>query len=184
MNDRQTRSAVSSADSTAGPTRDRRHFSGPHISHALGSLVFVLVGAWSAWEGKSLGLFQFGSPAPGLFPFVFGAMLGVIAFISLGVDIARYRRMASSVPAETVLEEGEPGGRRRVVGYLVVGVGCALTMNWIGFIPAALIGMLVLTRLVERLSWRASLLITVGSAICAELLFHRLLAVPLPAIPI
>lgn len=176
-------SSENSADSTAEVAQDRRYFSGPHLSPALGSLVFVLVGSWSAWEGKSLGLFMLGSPAPGLFPFVFGAMLAVIALISLGVDIARYRRMVRSIPVETVLEESEPGGPRRVVGYLAVGVGCAVTMNWIGFIPAALAGMLVLVRFVERLSWRTSLLIAVGSAIFAELLFVRLLAVPLPAMP-
>lgn len=171
---------MSTAGQSSQPTQARTPVTRAHLHHAAGSAVFAVVGIWSAWEGRSLGLFQFGSPAPGLFPFIFGVMLVAIALLSLGIEIFR---MARAAPPAEAPEEGTAGGRKRVIGYLAIGVGCTAAMNWIGFVPAALLGILLLVRAIEGMSWRTSLLVAVGSAIVADLLFVRLLAVPLPAIP-
>jgi hypothetical protein len=147
---------------------------------AAGSAAFACIGAWAALEARALGLYEFGSPAPGLFPFVFGVLLVAIALLSLVIDVLHALRREPQAPRP---ERADKRGGVRVFGYLAVGMACAIAMNWIGFLPAALVGILLLVRVVERMPWRASLLTAVGSAVAADLLFVRLLSVPLPAVP-
>ena len=147
---------------------------------AAGSASFAGIGAWAALQARALGLYEFGAPAPGLFPFVFGLLLVAIALLSLVIDILHALRGDSEAP---VRERSDARGGIRVFGYLAVGMTCAIAMEWIGFLAAALLGILLLVRVVERMPWRASLLTAVGSAVAADLLFVRLLSVPLPAVP-
>ncbi len=175
-------SSASSVPSDAGTPVPRRDRAGLHA--AAGSLGFGLLGVGAAWGGSEIGLFSLGAPAPGLFPFCFGVLLAAVAAASLVVDLTRHARARPGVPAGADDEPAAPGGNRRVVGYLAVGIGCALAMTTIGFVPAALVSVLALVRGVERMPWRLSLLVTAGSVLVAYLLFARLLAVPLPRIPI
>lgn len=165
------------------PTRfgpGRTGVSRANLWKASGSAAFAGVGTWAALEAQALGLYEFGTPAPGLFPFVFGVLLVAIALLSLAIDILHLLRHDSE---PFVPERSDTRGGARVFGYLAVGMLCAIAMNWVGFLPAALLALLLLVRVVERMSWRASLLTAVGSAVAADLLFVRLLSVPLPAVP-
>lgn len=151
------------------------------LAHRVaGSLAMAGIGCWAAWEGRTLGLFVLGTPAPGLFPFIFGCMLLVMAVLCLIVDIAAMRGggAAPAVPAV------DPSGLTRVAGYLAVGVGCAIAMQWVGFVFAAFLSLLLLMRGFERMPWKVSLLTTVGATAVAYVLFVRLLGVPLPAMPL
>jgi len=154
--------------------------SGTRLWKAAGSAGFAAVGAWAAWEAHPLGLYELGSPAPGLFPFVFGVLLLAIALLSLSIDVRQALRPGADAPSQ---QGGDLHGGIRVFGYLAIGTGCAVAMAWIGFVPAALLGILLLARCVERMSWRTALLTASGSAVAADLLFVRLLSVPLPATP-
>ena len=147
---------------------------------AAGSLVMAAIGCWAAWEGRSLGLCVLGTPAPGLFPFIFGVMLIAIALLCMVLDIASMRRSAATAAAPG---DNDQGGLIRVIGYLAVGVALCIAMRWIGFVPAAFIGLLLLMRGFEGMPWKTSLPTALGATLAAYLLFVRLLAVPLPAIP-
>ena len=174
-------SGVSPQSAIGTSTPDRKWSRHPQVGLAAGSAVFAMIGIWSAWEGYSLGLYQFGTLEPGFFPFVFGVCLVVIALLSLGIDILHALRRE---PTVTPQDDDATGGSMRAFSYLVVGVGFGIAMNWIGFLPAALVGVFVLVRIVEQMPWRTSLLTAFGSAVAADLLFVRLLSVPLPAVPI
>ncbi|MFN0160640.1 MAG: tripartite tricarboxylate transporter TctB family protein, partial [Burkholderiales bacterium] len=139
---------------------------------AAGSLAMAAIGCWAAWEGRKLGLFVLGTPAPGLFPFIFGVMLIAIALLCLVVDMVSMRRSAASTAPPA---DADPRGLLRVIGYLVVGVGFAIAMQWIGFVPAAFVGLLLLMRGCEGMPWRISLLTALGATLSAHLLFVRLL---------
>jgi len=125
-----------------------------------------------------MGLFQLGSPAPGLFPFAFGVLLAATAAISLVVDVVAFLRPAPAAPAERVDEK--PGGAVRVAGYLVVGSGWTLVLSTLGFVLSTLAGLMLMMAVVERMHWRTSLGISAAAAAGAWLLFVKLLAVPLP----
>lgn len=173
-----------SAEEPGAPTHSGPGRTGANRANlwkAAGSAAVACIGAWAALEALALGLYEFGAPAPGLFPFVFGVLLVAIALLSLVIDILQALRRDSEA---FVPERSDTRGGVRVFGYLAVGMVCAIAMNWIGFLPAAFLGILLLVRLVERMSWRASLLTALGSAVAADLLFVRLLSVPLPAVPL
>ena len=145
-----------------------------------GSLAMAGIGCWAAWEGRTLGLFVLGTPAPGLFPFIFGCMLLVMALLCLIVDIAAMRGGGAAPAVQT----DDRSGLTRVAGYLAVGVSCAIAMQWVGFVLAAFVGLLLLMRGFERMPWKVSLLTTLGATSVAYVLFVRLLGVPLPAMPL
>jgi hypothetical protein len=151
------------------------------LAHRVaGSLAMAGIGCWAAWEGRTLGLFVLGTPAPGLFPFIFGCMLLVMALLCLIIDIAAMRGGG----ADPAVPVDDRSGLTRVAGYLAVGVGCAIAMQWVGFVLAAFVALLLLMRGFERMPWKVSLLTTVGATSVAYVLFVRLLGVPLPAMPL
>ena len=72
------------------------------LAHRVaGSLAMAGIGCWAAWEGRTLGLFVLGTPAPGLFPFIFGCMLLVMALLCLIVDIAAMRGGGAAPAVQT-----------------------------------------------------------------------------------
>jgi hypothetical protein len=148
---------------------------------ACGSLVLGAAGAWAAREAWGLGLFQLGAPAPGLFPFIFGALLAATGAVSLVVDVVAVLRPGTLAPAASVDEE--PGGALRVAGYLVVGTAWTLALSTLGFVLSTFLGLVLMMAVVEKMPWRISLGISAAAAAAAWLLFVRLLAVPLPATP-
>lgn len=150
---------------------------------------------FAAVEGRTLGLTDLGSPGPGLFPFIFGVLLAAAAGLSLCVDLVRMRRAARPVdardrasatdaPGEDCPGDQSPGGGARVLGYVTVAAAITAGMGWVGFVPAAFAGLLAMVRGIERMPWRTALLTSGGAAVAADLLFVRLLKVPLPAIPL
>lgn len=150
---------------------------------------------FAAIEGRALGLTDLGSPGPGLFPFLFGVLLTAAAGLSLCVDLVRVRRAAGpddarrQTPATDGLgrdrpDDHAPGGGARVLGYVSIAAAITAGMGWVGFMPAAFAGLLAMVRGIERMPWRTALLTAGGAAVAADLLFVRLLKVPLPAIPL
>lgn len=146
---------------------------------ALGSAVLAALGAWSMREGLSLGLFDFGTPGPGLMPFIYGVLLTATAAIALVLDVfaspARRKEEAVSSLAD--------GAVRRVVGYVAIGFAWTLGMVAVGFVPATVASVFALIWIVERASWRAAAITAVAATAGAHVLFVRVLGVPLPRIP-
>jgi putative tricarboxylic transport membrane protein len=154
------------------------------FARAAGSVAGLAIGAWAAREGWRIGLFDLGSPGPGLFPFLFGVLLAAVALLSLVIDLSRMRPAAVlPLPDTTAEQDASGGGVWRSFAYVLIGAGCMLAMQRVGFLAAVFVALLVLVRGVERMSWRASLLTAFGAAVSADLLFVRLLSVQLPSWP-
>jgi len=154
------------------------------FARAAGSAAGLAIGAWAAWEGWRLRLFDLGSPGPGLFPFLFGVLLAAVALLSLAIDLRRARRAGPlPTPGSDAGRDAAGGGVWRSCAYVLIGAGCMLAMQRIGFLAAVFVALLLLVRLVEQMSWRASLLTAFGAAVSADLLFVRLLSVQLPSWP-
>jgi hypothetical protein len=105
--------------------------------------------------------------------------LAVLSMLLIAQDQWRPRRTAGAAGTE----ESEAGGSHahlRAVGMLLIGVGYLVVVGTIGYVPA--IAMLVLATalyLGQRLSARLVLL-AVGLAVFYDLMFVRLLGIPLP----
>jgi hypothetical protein len=146
------------------------------IARVVGSIVIVLLGVWAVLEGRSLGLIEFGLPAPGLLPFFFGVLLILVSLLSL---VEEFLFAAPEPTLETWEEDGEESSSM-VACYLGVALCWTLAMLWIGFVAASFAALFVLVKVVERSSWTAALGVAAGGSLVAWLLFARLLGIPLP----
>lgn len=105
--------------------------------------------------------------------------LAILSVLLIAQDTWRARRAAGAAGGE----ESEAGGSHahlRAVGMLLIGVGYLVVVGTIGYVPA--IAMLVLATalyLGQRLSAKLVLL-AVGLAVFYDLMFVRLLGIPLP----
>jgi putative tricarboxylic transport membrane protein len=75
----------------------------------------------------------------------------------------------------------DAGGWRRVGATLAAMAGFALVLEPLGFLLAAFLSMVALLRAVEAQSWRRIIVIAAAAALVSQLVFARLLGVPLPA---
>ncbi|MGH6895748.1 MAG: tripartite tricarboxylate transporter TctB family protein [Geminicoccaceae bacterium] len=105
--------------------------------------------------------------------------LAILSVLLIAQDLWRARRTAGAAAGE----ESEVGGSHahlRAAGMLLIGVGYLVVVGTIGYVPA--IVMLVLATalyLGQRLSARLVVL-AVGLAVFYDLMFVRLLGIPLP----
>ena len=146
-----------------------------------GLLLAVFFGA-ALWEGWS---FQYGTefaPGPGFAPVWLSAIGLSIALVVAFAAWQSSRRSSTATEAR-----GEPPDRAGVMRIGATLLALALmvaVVGWIGFVPAMLAFLLVLTLAVQRMSWLAGVGISVGTVIFIYTIFVHFLNVPIPAGPL
>lgn len=139
-------------------------------------LLFVTVAGWQALR---YGLWERLEPAPGLFPFLVCMLAGLCALVALAGLVIDH--LAGIDPPVSEDEETEgPLLWRKIAIYVVALVAWPLAFAWLGWLPSTALGLLLIMRLGETMSWRDSLIVTAGALLGSWLLFVRLLEVPLP----
>jgi hypothetical protein len=122
-----------------------------------------------------LGLGSWRHPQPGLFPFLIGGGMVLLA----GVLAASAVRAAGAAPA------GRPTGDvRRVAVVLVALAFYALALERVGFAPCTLVFFVLLFRGLGRQSWVVSAVSAAVATGAAYLVFEVWLAVNLPRGPL
>ncbi|MFT5447064.1 MAG: hypothetical protein ACI9DC_002239 [Gammaproteobacteria bacterium] len=145
-----------------------------NTQYLIGSLCCVFLGAWATIGGVRLQLFELGTPASGLFPFLFGAVLTVIGLASLVVDILRFKKRETDEDAEF-----NHCGVRKVLAYFASSIGCVLLIQHLGFVIPCFTLLLVLQKFIEDVNWKMSLSIAAGFTLFCDVLFIRTLGVQL-----
>lgn len=143
-----------------------------------GEIFFValiaLIGATWILMSTKLPYMDDGVPAAGYFPFWIGLL---VVFLSALLVLT-----TRGGPAEDV-EEEEPGNWHRpamVAGGLIV---CVALLELVGFGAAVAAYLLFLLLVVEKLPWRTAGGAAIGISAVIIVVFHTLLAVPLPTGP-
>ena len=112
-------------------------------------------------------------------PKALAASLAILAALLIAQDLWRAHRAAAAVRGRN----GEAGGTEahlRAAGMLLIGMGYLLVVRTIGYVPAVALLVLATARFMGR-PWSAELiLLAAGSALLYDLLFVRLLGIPLP----
>ena len=145
-----------------------------NTQYLVGSLCCIFLGAWATIGGVRLQLFEFGTPASGLFPFLFGSVLTIIGLASLVFDILRYKKHDASEDSEL-----NPSGVRKVLLYFATSIACVLLIQHLGFVIPCFTLLLVLLRFVEDVDWKMSLSVATGFTVFCDVLFIRTLGVQL-----
>jgi putative tricarboxylic transport membrane protein len=138
-------------------------------------IFFVLLGA--AVAGYSLSSLQLGTihqPGPGLFPFISGAGIAVLSVFWLTAN----RKCLTK--AEKLWEKGQLIGP--VLAVVITVIYTAL-MEPLGYIPSTMLFLAAWQKIIERESWRKTLIVTVIGTAAMYFLFVYLLSTALPELP-
>lgn len=133
-------------------------------------VALLLIAAFALWEAWRMPPGTLGAPGPGFFPGVLGALLGVA-----GIGLAFRAVRAGAEGAASVSM-----GHRHIALTTAALVALSLAFEWLGYVIAASLFLLVLLRAFSRLGWLRSLVFAVVSALASYALFTRALGVALP----
>ncbi len=122
-----------------------------------------------------LGLWRDGSPGPGLFPFVASSGIVLLSGFSMLFKILAPGGGAAS--EEAVLPMA---GLTRVGIYMGALIGYAVLLETLGFFGSTVLGLFVILKFAERLSWRITVPLILGALLFTHLLFERGLGVYFP----
>ena len=111
-------------------------------------------------------------PGSGFLPFWLGLAMAVLAAgLLLGTRRARE-------PGARWLPEG--AGLRRLLAVLGVTAGLVVVLKIVGMVVGTVLFLVAILRFVERMRWRSTLAIAVGTAAVNYLIFTYWLRVPFP----
>ncbi len=137
-----------------------------------GSLFFfILLSGVICFESFKLGLGTFSNPAPGLFPFLTGTILGALSILWLVINLlpsAPQRGMKLSISWTRVVP---------MLGGLFL---YSILLEFLGFFLATFLLILSLLKGIERRSWASSGLVALGISIFSYIVFRIWLRVQLP----
>jgi putative tricarboxylic transport membrane protein len=137
-----------------------------------GSLFFfLLLSGAICLESYKMGLGTLSNPEPGFFPFLTGAILGILSMLWLSINFL----------------PGRPWGWmkisiswKRVVPMLVGLFVYSLLLSFLGFCLATFLLVLALLKGIERKSWTSSGSVALGISVFSYIVFRIWLRVQLP----
>lgn len=151
-------------DSRHKPRRDSTWHS--HL-YRIAPAVLTAVAAYAVYAAKDLELNTPSDPGPGLWPVIVATVMGVTAALLVFLDIA---------------DDYEPWTRKSTL--VLAGVAVLATFvvlfQLFGFVPSAVLLLLVWLKVIARESWRLSIASAVLGALALNYIFVTLLGVPFP----
>ena len=150
----------------------------------VGGLLLAAGFAAALWEGLS---FQFGAefaPGPGFAP-VWLSSIGIAIALLIAVGGWRSARQANTTASgEPVDPSADKTELAPVVATLVALAVMIVVVPWVGFVPAMLAFLLILTLFIQRMSWLTALGTSLGTVVFVYIVFVHFLKVPIPAGPL
>ena len=131
-------------------------------------IIFLFIGIAAIVIGRDYPMGTAGRMGPAYFPTVLGGMLALIGLIGV---------------IRSFLRAGEPVGKfhiKEIVLILVAVLLFGFLVRGAGLVPAALVLVLLSAYASPKFTWGASLLLAVGLAVFAVVVFVKLLGLPMP----
>ena len=151
----------------------------------IGGLLLAAFFGAALWEGWS---FQYGTefaPGPGFAPVWLSAIGLVIASAIAFAGWRSSRRFdRTKEPSAVDSEPLDRPGFLRVIATLLGLAAMLAAVPWIGFVPAILGFLLVLTLAVQRLPWPTGIAASMGTVAFIYMIFVYFLNVPIPPGPL
>jgi len=134
-------------------------------------MMWLLLGLLIAEESYRLGLGSFGKPDSGFFPFLIGIFLVGLAVILLWQPWAGEEKRARS---------GDKINYAKIVYCLLSLYVYALSFEWLGFILATFLLLVILLKFIEHKGWILSVTVSLATAVVSYIFFGVLLQALLP----
>ncbi len=135
--------------------------------------VWIVFSSAAAAESWRLGFGTFVRPGPGFVPFLAAVLLGVLAVVALIQSVL----VKSDAKKEAVFDGRDMQRILLLIGALAVYV---LLWDFLGFLAASFLLLLLLYRAVEPLRWRTVLIASVLTLAGTYVMFSTLLGARLP----
>ena len=126
------------------------------------------------FESTKLRIGSFRVPQTGFFPRVLGILL---VLLTVGELVRALRQRETATPAGKIASEGW----FRIGATLTTMLCFALLLEWLGFLLATFLLMVLLLRAIEAPRWPKVLIVALVTSLLSYGLFAWLLGVPLPA---
>ena len=140
----------------------------------LSGLFLSLVSVGACVKAYQLGMGSANSPGPGFIPFGIAALLGVMSIYLCARGIVQ---VAGGHKEKPVFRQV---AWKKAMLVLVILVGYGAFFNFLGFLVATFVLMMLLLSVVGRQKISLSLVVSLVTAGCAHLLFVVLFNLPLP----
>lgn len=131
-------------------------------------IIFLFFGLAAIIIGRDYAMGSAGRMGPAYFPSVLGGLLSLVGLIGV---------------IRSLLRAGEPVGKfyiREILLILVAVLLFGLLMRNAGLVPATLVLVLMSAYASPKFTWGASLLLAIGLALFAVVVFVKLLGLPMP----
>ena len=131
-------------------------------------IIFLFIGLAAIIIGRDYPMGSAGRMGPAYFPTVLGGLLALIGLIGV---------------IRSFLRPGEAIGKfyiKEIILVLAAVLLFGFLMRGAGLVPAALVLILMSAYASPKFTWGASILLAIGLAIFAVLLFVKLLGLPMP----
>ncbi|MFC5478642.1 tripartite tricarboxylate transporter TctB family protein [Massilia suwonensis] len=131
-------------------------------------IIFLFIGLAAIIIGRDYPMGSAGRMGPAYFPTVLGGLLALIGLIGV---------------IRSFLHDGEAVGKfyiKEIILILLAVLLFGFLMRGAGLVPAALVLVLMSAYASPKFTWRASILLAVGLAVFAVVLFVKLLGLPMP----
>jgi len=137
-----------------------------------------MLGLFLVFQSLRLSVWSQFGPDEGFFPLAIAVVIIVLSVIILVKSIHPARAPRKMEIEETQRLKGET--IFKVSSYAVLMLGYGLLMEKLGFLIASALLLFPMAKIVERQSWRTTLLLGGISIVASYVLFAYLLGVPLP----
>jgi hypothetical protein len=149
--------------------REIEHGAPMNANRVSGMVLFVFALA-VAWEAARLPFGSINAPDAGFFPLCLAVTLALLSGLIV---------LSTWLPETAAAAMPSWRGAGRVTVAVATMVAYVAVIDWLGYLLATALVMLMLLRGIERLTWRTSSAVAVVSVVGSYVLFRRL-GVPLP----
>ena len=140
------------------------------------SLLLILFGALFCRSSLHIGIGSIGAPGPGLIPFGTG---GLLILFSLGTIVEVIVTKRAEAGNSAVLFSGRRWGV--ILAVLASLFAYALVLNFLGFLLATFLVLIILFKIPERQSWKGAVGMAALTTACTYALFAYALQSSLPS---
>lgn len=141
-------------------------------------LLLVVIGALYFYAASQYSVGEATSPGPGMMPRILGVVfVGLAGYLLVRGWLSRKSREDKEKPNT---EEAQGKGRNTPLWVTITLVAYTATLDFLGFAMGSFLAVLILGKVMGLEGWIRPIILSIGVAVCTQLLFGYLLDVPLP----
>lgn len=143
----------------------------------LSSFCLLVLGVLMAFESARVSIWSRAGPQEGFFPLLISVIIIGLSLLIFVKSLILARRERREIKDKQMKEEVSAF---RVSSYIMLMLLYALLIEWVGFLIASALFLILVLKYIERQGWWITILMGSVSVIISYFLFVYFLGVPLP----